>query len=284
MSDSATISPTAHYTGYVWSRNGLSHPALATTEGRVLFDSLHPLMLARARLGRPSLESYLLARHLAIDALLERAIERDGVTQVLEVAAGLSPRGWRFAQRYGERLTYVEADLPAMAQRKRAALRRIGSLDEHHQVHELDALKDSGPASVAALAAALDHEAGLVIITEGLLGYVSSPEMHGIWRRFGAALSAFRVGRYISDLHLARAQTPEVRAFRVVLSAFVRGRVYLHFTDAQEAEAALREDGFAAASVRPATAITGDPKQRGAQMAHILEASTFTSSNERETR
>ena len=262
MSDSATISPTAHYTGYVWSRNGLSHPALATTEGRVLFDSLHPLMLASARLGRPSLESYLLARHLAIDALLERAIERDGVTQVLE----------------------VEADLPAMAQRKRAALRRIGSLDEHHQVHELDALKDSGPASVAALAAALDHEAGLVIITEGLLGYVSSPEMHGIWRRFAAALSAFRVGRYISDLHLARAQTPEVRAFRVVLSAFVRGRVYLHFTDAQEAEAALREDGFATASVRPANAITGDPKHRGAQMAHILEASTFTSSNERETR
>jgi len=33
------IGPTAHYTGYVWARNGLSHPELNTTEGRILFDS-----------------------------------------------------------------------------------------------------------------------------------------------------------------------------------------------------------------------------------------------------
>ena len=31
--DSTAISPTAHYTGQVWSRNGLSHPELATREG-----------------------------------------------------------------------------------------------------------------------------------------------------------------------------------------------------------------------------------------------------------
>ena len=30
---STSISPTAHYTGYVWARNGLSHPALASREG-----------------------------------------------------------------------------------------------------------------------------------------------------------------------------------------------------------------------------------------------------------
>ena len=34
MSGSDAISPTAHYTGYVWARNGLSHPALETPEGR----------------------------------------------------------------------------------------------------------------------------------------------------------------------------------------------------------------------------------------------------------
>ena len=55
-------------------------------------------------LGRGTLEGYLLARHRAIDALLERAIDQHGVTQVMEVACGLSPRGWRFARRYGERL------------------------------------------------------------------------------------------------------------------------------------------------------------------------------------
>jgi len=67
------IGPTAHYTGYVWARSGLSHPDLATTEGRILFDSLQPAMLISRAMGGPTLEAYLLARHRAIDALLDRA-------------------------------------------------------------------------------------------------------------------------------------------------------------------------------------------------------------------
>ncbi len=277
MSDSDSISPTAHYTGYVWYRNGLSHPALTTTEGRALFTSLHPLMMASAALGRPSLETYLLARHRAIDLLLERAIEREQITQVLEIAAGLSPRGWRFARRYGERIVYVEADLPAMAARKRAALRRAGSLGERHQVRELDALNDTGPESLPALTAELEPRAGLAVITEGLLSYIAPPDLRAIWGRIAAALSSFDRGRYISDLHLARAQTIEVRGFRMLLSAFVRGRVYLHFADPEQAEAELRQAGFVDVTIEPATTVTGDPPTRGAQLAHILEASTLPS-------
>ena len=165
------IGPTAHYTGYVWARNGLSHPELETREGRVLFDSLQPAMLVSRAAGGATLESYLLARHRAIDALLERAIERGEVTQVIEVACGLSPRGWRFARGFGNRLTYVEADLPEMAERKRAALERIGSLSDHHRVREVDALRDDdGPGSLAAIAAELDAGEGLAIITEACSG------------------------------------------------------------------------------------------------------------------
>ena len=112
---SSPISPTAHYTGYVWARNGLSHPEL------------------------------------------ERAIETRGVSQVVEVAAGLSPRGWRFVTRYGERLTYIEADLRDMAARKRGALERMGSLGEHHRVVALDALREDGPESLSAVASELER-------------------------------------------------------------------------------------------------------------------------------
>lgn len=83
MASSDAISPTAHYTGWVWWRNGLSHPLLATREGRVLYDVLAPAMRAGSLLGGPSLETYLLARHAAIDERLERAIEHEGVTQVV---------------------------------------------------------------------------------------------------------------------------------------------------------------------------------------------------------
>ena len=271
----ARISPTAHYTGYVWARNGLSHPGLITREGRVLFDSLQPAMLASRAIGGATLEAYLLARHRAIDAVLERAIDAGEVSQVIEVAAGLSPRGWRFTRNYGERLVYVETDLPGMAARKRAALERIGSLSDRHCVSEVDALRDDdGPGSLAAVAAELDPEEGLAIVTEGLLGYLPTDAVEALWGRFARTLARFRAGRYVSDLHLGGVATPQVRAFRLALSAFVRGRVYLHFTDAGEAEAALLSAGFATAHVRRAVDVIGPGDGRGSRLANLLEAST----------
>ncbi len=270
------IGPTAHYTGYVWARNGLSHPELETIEGRILFNSLQPAMIASRLAGGPTLEAYLLARHRAIDALLDSAIERGEVSQVVEVACGLSPRGWRFARRYGQKIVYVEADLPEMAARKRRALERMGSLSEHHRVREVDALRaDDGPGTLAAIAAELDPDRGLAIITEGLLGYISTDAVDGIWRRFARTLSRFPVGRYISDLHLGGSVTPQVRVFRLLLSAFVRGPVYLHFSDARQAEAALTTAGFASAEVRPAFDVigAGDDGGREGRLANILEAS-----------
>jgi len=270
------IGPTADYTGYVWARNGLSHPELETREGRILFDALQPAMIASRLAGGPTLDAYLLARHRAIDALLDSAIERGEVSQVIEVACGLSPRGWRFARRYGDRIVYVEADLPEMAARKRLALERMGSLSDHHRVREVDALRDDdGPGSLAAIAAELDPDRGLAVMTEGLLGYLPTDAVHGIWRRFARTLSRFPDGRYISDLHLAGTVTPQVRVFRLLLSAFVRGRVYLHFSDAREAEAALAAAGFGSADVRPALDVVGarEDGRRGGRLANILEAS-----------
>jgi O-methyltransferase involved in polyketide biosynthesis len=222
-------------------------------------------------IGQGTLESYLLARHLAIDALLERAIERDGITQVLEVACGLSPRGWRFTQRYGDRLTYLEADLPAMAARKRGALRRMGALSEHHRVLELDVLSDD---SVADATAALDRRRGLAIITEGLLVYLPTDAVLDIWRRFAATLSEFERGLYLSDLRLNIDETVATRAFRAGLAAFVRGHLYRHFDDAPAATQALREAGFASGELHLATELAPERSAPGPSGAHILEGST----------
>lgn len=274
MSSSEAVSPTAHYTGYVWARNGLSHPALETLEGRILFESLRPLMTANALLGRGTLESYLLARHGAIDRLLERAIGDGRVHQVIEVAAGLSPRGWRFVSRHPQ-LTYVEADLAGMSARKRRALARIGSDPGRHRARELDVLRDDGPGSLAAVASELDRDAGLAIITEGLLPYLPTDAVNAIWRRFATTLKGFARGTYISDMHVGEAEGAAERAFRVLLGMFVRGRVHLHFNSTAEVAAALRSAGFAAAEVSPAVELLdGAPRDRTSRVAHILEAST----------
>jgi O-methyltransferase involved in polyketide biosynthesis len=265
---SERISPTAHYTGYVWARNGLSDPALETAEGRVLFESLRPWMAVSALLGRGTLESYLLTRHRAIDARLESAIADGRVTQVVEVACGLSARGLRFKRRHGDRLTYVEADLPGMVERKRAAL---GSLSPGHRIEVLDALSDE---SLGAVASTLDTQGGLAILTEGLLGYLEPEDVAGIWRRFARTLEGFRSGVYISDIHIGELQNAQVRAFRVLLSAFVRGRVHLHFGTEEEVISALHEAGFASAEVSRAADVVGDGGDASARLAHIIEAST----------
>src|SRR4051794_18949676 len=158
------ISPTAHYTGAVWARNGLSDPAFETLEGRVLHDGLWPLMTTVRLVGGPTLEDFLLARHQIIDGLLEDAVVDGRVGQVVEIAAGMSPRGWRFSREHPD-LVYVEGDLPAMAARKRRAVERAGGT---HRVVELDAFD---PASLEDLAATLDASQGVAVVTEGLLNY-----------------------------------------------------------------------------------------------------------------
>jgi O-methyltransferase involved in polyketide biosynthesis len=272
---SESISPTAHYTGYVWARNGLSHPALRTTEGRVLYESLRPLTVAGSAILGVSLEGYLLARHRAIDAALTRAIEAGAVSHVIEVAAGLSPRGWRFTNTYGERITYVETDLPGMAARKREALDQIGSLGERHRVVELDALAEEGPTSLREVAGTLDPDVGLAIITEGLLNYLRHDHVLGIWERFASTLKSFPHGLYLSDLHLSDVQPAYAQAFRTALSGFVRGRVTLHFGSERQVREQLLQCGFDAVELRRASDLQG--AGRGGELVHIIEASTSRS-------
>jgi O-methyltransferase involved in polyketide biosynthesis len=274
-SGSAAISPTAHYTGWVWARNGLSTPELETGLGRLSFLASQPAMLVSRALGGPTLERFLLARHRLIDHLLEEAITAGRVSQVLEIAAGMSPRGWRFARRHGEAITYVEADLPAMAGRKRRALERAGSLGAAHRVVEIDALAASGPASVPAVAAELEPSGGLAVITEGLISYLDRPGVDGLWRRVAAAIATFEDGIYLSDLHLRSENLgPVTEAFMRGLGAFVRGAVELHFADEAEAQAALREAGFADATLhRPADfADRIEVGGRGSELVRVIDA------------
>ena len=237
------ISPTAHYTGRVWARSGLSHPELETTEGLLLHSAVRPVELVSRLVGGPSLDRMLLARHRAIDARLDAAISAGRVTQVVEIASGLSPRGLRFA----DRVTYVEADLPAMAARKRRALERAGAT---HRVVEVDAFSEGG---LAAVCSELDPGGGVAIITEGLVNYFGRADVVALWERIAATLSGFPFGVYLSDLFLREAAGGAVaRVGSLALSAFVRGSVHLHFEDALEAETALRRAGFASAAVEPA--------------------------------
>lgn len=249
---SDAISPTAYATGELWQRLGLSHPALSTARGRRLDRVFRVLLGAIERFSGVSMEALMQARHRGIDAQLSAAIDSGQVSQVIEIAAGLSPRGWRFGSRYGAALTYVETDLPAMATLKRELCERAGWLGDHHRVVTLDALADSGPASLAAVAASLDPRRGTAIITEGLVNYFDLPTAQRLWRRIADTLGGFDHGVYLADIY---PQPPQQRleglyaGFGRLLGAFVKGRISPHFSSAPHAVESMMAAGFVEAEV-----------------------------------
>jgi O-methyltransferase involved in polyketide biosynthesis len=270
-----TISPTAHYTGYVWFAHGQSHEAFATRGGRLMYRALRAPSVVLHHAGLPTLEGMLLARHRLIDLRLSQAIDAGEISQVIEVAAGLSPRGWRFRRRYGDRITYVEADLPGMITRKRRILAALGGETATHRTAEIDALADHGRHTIAEICAGLDPARGTAIITEGLINYFDRPTMIAMWTRFAHALRRFPRSLYLSDLLLrAGNEGPFVKGFGWVLSAFVRGRTYLHFDSQEQAEAALADAGFAGVLLDPRDFAfeLPDLERAGAARVRIVEA------------
>jgi O-methyltransferase involved in polyketide biosynthesis len=270
------ISPTAHYTGYVWFAHGQSHEAFATRAGRIMHGALHAADLLAARVHLPTIEGMLLARHRVIDLRLAQAIDAGEIEQVVEVACGLSPRGWRFHNRYGERIAYVEADLPGMLEHKRRILAELGGETPHHRTAAIDALAADGPTSIDAVCASLDPQRGTAIITEGLLNYFDTETVLAIWARFAAALRRFRRSLFLSDLVMRHGndRRPIIVGFQWLLSALVRGRVHLHFDSAEQAEDALASCGLTGVLIDPRDLAFELPglELRGAGVVRVVEA------------
>jgi O-methyltransferase involved in polyketide biosynthesis len=273
MTETARISPTAYATGYLWYRVGLSHPALVTEQGKRLD---RPFSILMKVLGGKVFENLMIARHKGIDELLTRAIDEGRVAQVVEIAAGLSGRGVRMMQRYGDRITYLETDLPHMAALKHELLDKAGLLSTRHQVQEVNALADEGPRSLAAILQQLDPQKGTAIITEGLMNYLDGDTARSVWKRIATNLSRFPNALYLSDVYLMdQNRGIAAKIFGAVLSSFVRGRLHIHFESPEHGVGLMREAGFSSARVLETSALDSTreiAKQPGGERVRILEA------------
>lgn len=276
--DSDKVSPTAYATGYFWYRHGLSHEGLLVPEGRKLDRRFGYLIRAVKIVSGMSIEALMLARHKGIDALLTRHIESGKVTQVIELAAGLSARGWRFAQRYGDRIVYVETDLPHMAELKRSMLDKAGLAAPRHRVVTVNALLDRGPGSLHQIAQSLDPKAGVAIITEGLMSYLDPRTAKGVWRRIARTLGRFPFGVYLSDSYVRSDRYGLGGAlFRGVIQRFVRGRMHVHFETPDQAARLLKTAGFTGVTLHEPKSIPETRELgaiRGGDRVRILEALT----------
>lgn len=273
---SSRISPTAHYTSYVWVRNGLSHKAFSTWQGRVLYNMLRPANTVHQWAAtHPNLEMLLLARHHLIDERLDHWILHKGVRQIFEIAAGLSARGWRMTKRYPE-LLYVEGDLPEMSQYKHDLLAQHGLGSPHLQNTTLDALQEQGPYAMTEVAQqVLRPDAPVAVVTEGLMTYFPIEQVQEMWCRIASMMRAQGGGVYLCSFQIrseAR-HSMEAQAFQQILSMFVKGGVYFHFESEEEAVIALERAGFDRAVVHtPPSGLQLRPYLQRGHMVRIIEA------------
>lgn len=250
--DTSSISFTAHYTGFVWYRFGLSHSAFATRQGCTYFQLLRPFEVAARKVIGSDIKTTLLQRHHLIDRELGQLIQEYPDIQVVELACGLSPRGWRIHGRYPN-VTYLEADLQDMAARKRTLLHELDSLDSRHKVQVCNILvEDSAESLESMLKRELDPQKPVVVITEGLVNYFHLEEIQGFWQRLAKTLQGFPMGFYLTDLY---PQVTRHRFFHWIQTAnralklSSRSHFTMHFEQPAEALACFKGCGFDAVTV-----------------------------------
>ncbi|HEY1835479.1 MAG TPA: class I SAM-dependent methyltransferase [Candidatus Saccharimonadales bacterium] len=181
-SEYTPIIPTAFATAYPRTLSDIPY-------SDVIFEQLLRL---RKEENLPELETGLIVPRLAPELearykLVDKLLRQTGITQVLELAAGLSPRGLIMAG--GDpTVQYAELELLDMIAMKRRILGDIAELPENLHLIAGNALrlKDLRQAT-----ADFDVAMPLAIVNEGLLRYLNFDEKAQIARNVHAVLELF---------------------------------------------------------------------------------------------
>ncbi len=273
--DSSSISFTAHYTGYVWYKNSLSNDAFATKQGYAYYQLLRPIEVLAKRVIGSDIKTTLLQRHQLIDRELVSLIQQHPDLQILELACGLSPRGWRINKKYPY-IHYIEADLAGMAQQKHALLNKIDSLNNRHQVSICNILTEHSPDSVESLLKReFDPNKPVLVITEGLVNYFTLAHIGTFWIRLAKTLSQFSAGYYLTDVY------PKVTQHRFyhwiefankTLKLSSKSSFSMHFEHQQEATEFFKVCGFSQIQIfNPDEELSEQPKTKGGSLVWVIK-------------
>jgi len=267
------IAPTAHYTAQAWVRDGFPNADLFDTwTGRALY-GLSELATTVARPLLPDVlrhaQEYLFIRH----HVYEERLRQLAPDFVLEIGAGLSPRGLTVARARPE-MVYVEADLPHMVEEKRRRLQRT-TLPPNYHLITIDLLGKG-------LALPVTPAAGqrVLAITEGVTDYLSMEEKTVAWNNLSSFLRACGGGHYLCEIHPVsqHADFPWTAQFAMrAIGTLVGGLSFdgRLFERPEDALAALRRCGFDAARVLDADRLNRSRHRPPMQHCHwlLVEAS-----------
>ncbi|MCB9794578.1 MAG: class I SAM-dependent methyltransferase [Alphaproteobacteria bacterium] len=188
------VGNTAHYTAQCWVRFGYPEAEhFDTLRGRNLHRLLGSILWPFGERATPiltRLPEWLHLRHHGFEARLA-ALKP---TAVLEIGAGLSPRGLAWTRAHPT-LPYIELDLPDVVAAKREALAGV-SLPPNYHLEVGDLLAER-----LALPVPLPEGGGSVAITEGVIPYLSPREKQAAFRNIARALQESGGGSYLLEVY-----------------------------------------------------------------------------------
>jgi O-methyltransferase involved in polyketide biosynthesis len=245
LSEHRHISFTAHYTGYIWYTMGISHPVFATSKGKMLAKLVHPLESWAEKFVGGSMRTTLKQRHRMIDQHLTQLIEQYPDLQVLEIASGLSPRGWNFRQKFPY-IDYRELDLPDMAKVKTKALKQIDA--NSPEVLSVDLFT----ADFAQAFQVFDPNRPLVVISEGLINYFNKDMLLQLLKAIHHYGQNFKELHYLTDIYpepVKNKLANFIWASSKLLKWMSKSAFSFHFIDPQQAQEFFQQAGFEQVSI-----------------------------------
>lgn len=178
-------------------------------------------------------------------------ILKSGTTQVLELAGGFSLRGLAMAQ--NSKLIYVDTDLPGIQEEKNELVSRItnsSQLTDSGNYH-VDVANAIDFSELTAATNMFRRDRPLVVVTEGLLMYLSTDERSHIAHNVRQLLAMFSGGAWItpdfSTRKVADDVSERVKRFRRAISGTTDRQMYeAAFEDEQAINQFITEHGFLA--------------------------------------
>ncbi len=240
LSEHRHISFTAHYTGYIWYSMGISHPVFATSKGKMLAKLVHPLESWAEKFVGGSMRTTLKQRHSMIDQHLIQLIEQHPDLQVLEIASGLSPRGWNFRQKFPN-IDYRELDLPDMAKVKTQALQKIDC--NSPEVLSVDLFT----ADFEQAFQVFDPTRPLVVISEGLINYFNKNMLLQLLHAISHYGQNFKELHYLTDIYpepVKNKLANFIWGCSKLLKWMSRSAFSFHFVHPQQAQSFFQQAGF----------------------------------------
>ena len=234
------ISFTAHYTGYIWYQMGISHPLLATSKGKTLAMIAHPIESWGEKYVGGSMRTTLKERHTMLDDRLRQLIEQYPNLQVLEIAAGLSPRGWWFRQHY-PMIDYRELDLPDMANTKQTALKQIDG--KSPDVLSVDLFTEDFKNAFTVF----DQNRPLIVISEGLINYFTKDLLQQLIQSIALYGKDFKAFHYLTDLYPEPVKNKLAKVIwnsSKLLKVMSRSSSSFHFISPEEVRNFIHQAGF----------------------------------------